>query len=80
MGFLDQKERILDIVLTDYGKELLSKNQLNFKYYAFSDEGINYSGSLSSSLAVSSSVDNYVHRNLAFEADQRKRTYLYKFT
>lgn len=72
MGFLDQKERILDIVLTDFGRELLAQNQLNFKYYAFSDEGMDYSGSLSASLAVSSSFENYVHRDLSFEADQRK--------
>lgn len=79
MGFLDQKERILDIVLTDYGKELLAKNQLNFKYYAFSDEGINYSGSISASISPSGSLDNYVHRNLAFEADQRKNRDLTSF-
>ena len=72
MGFLDQKERILDVVLTAEGRSLLSKNQLNFKYYAFSDEGMDYSGSLSSSVLASSSFENYVHRDLSFEADQRK--------
>lgn len=81
MAFLDQKERVLDIVLTHKGRELLSKNQLNFVYYAFSDEGVNYSGSLSASARVSSSMDNYVHRDLSFEADQRKnqdlKTFLY---
>jgi hypothetical protein len=46
MGFLDKKERILDIVLTDRGRELMSKNQLKVAYYAFSDDGVNYSGSL----------------------------------
>jgi len=46
MGFLDKKERILDIVLTDRGRELLSKNEMHVSYYAFSDDGINYSGSL----------------------------------
>lgn len=79
MAFLDQKERVLDIVLTDKGRELLSKNQLNFIYYAFSDEGINYSGSLSASNLVSSSVDNYIHRDLSFEADQRKNQDLKSF-
>lgn len=81
MAFLNQKERILDIVLTDKGRELLSKNQLQFKYYAFSDEGINYSGSLSASVSVSSSLDDIVRRNFSFEADQRKerdlRSFLY---
>ena len=72
MGFLDQKIRVLDVVLTDYGRELLARNQLNFVFYAFSDEGVDYSGSLSSSAIVSSSIDNYVHRDVAFEADQRQ--------
>ena len=70
MGLLDKKERILDIVLTDKGRDLLSKNRLSFTYYAFSDEGVDYSGSLVPT--VSSSLDNYVHRNLSYEADQRK--------
>lgn len=72
MGFLDQKERVLDVVLTDRGRELLSKNLLEFSFYAFSDEGVNYSGSLSASIAASASFDNYVHRDLTFEADQRR--------
>jgi hypothetical protein len=71
MGLLDQKTRILDVVLTDRGRELLSKNLLEFSFFAFSDEGVDYSGSLSASLAQSASFDNYVHRSLAFEADQR---------
>jgi hypothetical protein len=71
MAFLNQKERILDVVLTDKGRELLSKNLLEFSFYAFSDEGMNYSGSLSASLAQSSSFDDYVHRGLSFEANQR---------
>ena len=71
MAFLTQKERIFDFVLTDKGRELLSKNQLNFVYFAFSDEGIDYSGSLSASAVISSSFDDYVHRDFSFEADQR---------
>lgn len=81
MGFLDQKERVLDVVLTDLGRDLLSRNQLNFTYYAFSDEGIDYSGSLSSSTMLSSTLDNYIHKQMAFEADQRidqdLRSFLY---
>jgi len=71
MGFLDQKERILDVVLTHKGKELLSKNLLEFSFYAFSDESVNYSGSLSSSIATFVAFDDYVHRGVSFEADQR---------
>jgi hypothetical protein len=69
MAFLD-RERILDIVLTDKGRELMSKNQLKFIHFAFSDEGIDYSGSLAS-LVGSGSFDDFVHRDLSFEADQR---------
>lgn len=79
MGLLDQKERVYDVVLTDLGRRLLSKNQLQIEHYAFSDEGINYSGSLSASLAQSSSLDDFVHNNLPFEAGQRKNQDLKSF-
>ena len=72
MAFLDPKERIFDVVLTNRGRELMAKNQLRFEFYAFSDEGINYSGSLSASAQQSSSLDDYIFRQLSFEADQRK--------
>jgi hypothetical protein len=72
MGLLDKKERILDITLTDFGRDLFSKNQLQIKYYAFSDEGIDYSGSLSASAVfVSSSYDDQIYNTLTFESDQR---------
>lgn len=53
MGLLNKKERVLDVVLTDKGREQMARNNLNFRYYAFSDEGIDYSGSLT---AVNSST------------------------
>ena len=73
MGLLDKKERILDVVLTDRGRDLFSKNQLQIKYFAFSDEGIDYSGSLSASVSVSSgsTYDEIIYNTLTFEADQR---------
>jgi len=73
MGFLDKKERIFDVVLTDKGRELLSKNQLKIEYYAFSDDGIDYSGSLNiSRIYTSSSYDDIVYRNHNFfESDQK---------
>jgi hypothetical protein len=70
MALLNQKERVLDIVLTDKGRELMARNQLNFSYFTFSDEGIDYSGSLNY-INISSSIDDIVHRNMSFEADQR---------
>ena len=46
MAFIDKKERIIDITLTEKGRELLAKNQFQVQFYAFSDEGLDYSGSL----------------------------------
>jgi len=75
MGLLDKKERVLDIVLTQRGRELLSKNQLIVKHYAFSDEGVNYSGSLYSSVNVSGTTfDDDVYRGLSFEATSKFQT------
>ena len=47
MGLLNFKEDIIDLKLTDKGRELLSEGQLDFTYFAFSDEGVDYSGSFS---------------------------------
>jgi len=42
MEFLDKKERVFDIVLSQYGKHLLSKGELKPKYYAFFDDNVVY--------------------------------------
>lgn len=78
MAFLDPKERVLDIVLTDYGRQLLAENSLNFVYYAFSDEGIDYSGSIATE-NFTGSIDGLVFRNLSFEESQRKNSDLKYF-
>lgn len=72
MGFLDAKERVLDVALTDLGRELLSQNLLNFTFFAFSDEGMDYGAALTASLLESGSVENYARRNLSVECGQRK--------
>lgn len=52
---------------------MLAKNQLNFAYFAFSDDGIDYSGSLTDSNSnFSGNIDNIVFRNLSFEGVQKK--------
>jgi hypothetical protein len=80
MGFLNQKEQILEITLTDRGRDLLSQNQLNFIYFAFSDEELNYSGSLAATNSnLSASIDNIVFRNFSFEGTQRKNQDLKSF-
>lgn len=48
-GFLDKNTRIIDMVLTDHGKKLYSQGKLEFKYYALSDEGVDYDPFISNS-------------------------------
>lgn len=42
MAFINPKERVLDIKLTEKGRELLSKGKLKVKYYSFFDDEIDY--------------------------------------
>ena len=44
MKFFDEKEDVLEIQLTQYGKYLLSKGKFRAKYYAFYDDDIIYDG------------------------------------
>ena len=41
-GFLDPKERVFDIVLTDTGKQLLMKGELRFVYWIPFDDEVQY--------------------------------------
>ncbi len=51
MAFLDTKEDLLKIILTEYGREKLSQGDLKVKYYTFFDDEIDYL--VSSGMAVS---------------------------
>jgi hypothetical protein len=42
VGFLDRQSRVIDVVLTGRGRELLARGELDFAYYAFFDDGIDY--------------------------------------
>ena len=42
--FLDKKERVLDLELTNYGKYLLSVGKFKPTYYAFYDDNVLYDG------------------------------------
>jgi len=72
-GFLDKNTRVIDMVLTDYGKELYSKGELQFSFYAFSDDEVDYnpwisnSGSLTS-VALTASIQEQVEATLVREA------------
>jgi hypothetical protein len=51
VGLLDKQSRVIDFVLTERGRRLYAAGELDFTYYAFFDDGIDYdpysSGSLS---------------------------------
>ena len=47
-GFLDKKTRLIDYKLTEYGREKLSKGDLNFKFFTFSDKSLFYDSNLTS--------------------------------
>ena len=72
-GFLDKNTRIVDMVLTDYGRELHSQGKLEFTYYAFSDDEVDYdpyihnSSSLSST-ELTSSKEQQIDATLVREA------------
>ena len=42
MSFLDPKEDLVKIILTQYGRKKLSEGNLQIKYYAFVDDEIDY--------------------------------------
>lgn len=48
-GFLDKNDRIVDMVLTNEGKKLLSKGNLRFAYFTLFDDEVDYSPVISNS-------------------------------
>jgi hypothetical protein len=42
MGFLDNKEEILNIILTEHGKNLLDEGKFVPVFYAFFDDEVDY--------------------------------------
>ena len=41
-GILNKKNRILDVVLTDIGREQMNKGEFNVSFVSFSDKGVDY--------------------------------------
>jgi len=56
MGLLDPKSRILDVVLTDVGREALARNNLKVAYYSLTDGTSFYEADVSGSSDVTSRV------------------------
>jgi hypothetical protein len=52
-GFLDRETRVEDIVLTNYGKRLLSTGDLHFCFWAPSDDEIDYDPVVCNSSSIS---------------------------
>jgi len=64
-GFLDKNDRVVDMVLTGYGKSLLSKNGLRFVSWVPMDDEVDYNPFLSNSgsltvLQLSSSISEQI--------------------
>jgi hypothetical protein len=79
VGFLDKKSRIIDMVLTGQGKELLSRGELRFVYWSAFDDEIDYDPFIanSSSLSVSdleSAKLEQIENSLVREATTGYRT------
>lgn len=76
-GFLDKKRRFLDYKLTELGREKMSRGNLEFKYYTFSDRSISYIKKLdeSNSFNISDSLET-PSGFLPFEATSKEGIYL----
>lgn len=59
-GFLDKKKRFIDYKLTELGREKMSKGNLEFKYFTFSDRSVSYTKNLdhNNSFNISDSLEN----------------------
>ena len=41
-GFLDPKQRVMDVILTEIGRSQMTKGDFDVKYVSFSDDGVEY--------------------------------------
>ena len=72
-GFLDKETRIIDMVLTGYGKGLLSSGDLKFVYWIPFDDEVDYEPYISTSGSMndtqfSSSINTQIEATLVREA------------
>ena len=67
MGFLDRKSRVVDVVLTAHGRRLFANGELDFAYYAFFDDGIDYDPYSTGSL-TDTERDDLIHSSPMLEA------------
>jgi hypothetical protein len=67
VGFLDRKNRVVDIVLTGRGRELFAVGRLDFAHYAFFDDGLDYDPWSTGSL-TDEERDDLIHSSPMLEA------------
>lgn len=74
MEFFNKKEEVLDVQLTEYGKQLLGRGQLNPTYYAFFDDDILYDvgGSQDSSGVQLQEVQNETKPRIQYNTPRLK--------
>ena len=41
-GFLDPKQRVMDVILTELGRQQMTKGEFDVKFVSFSDKGVDY--------------------------------------
>ena len=75
MIFFDEKEDVIDLQLTQYGKYLLSKGKFKPVYYAFFDDDIIYDQRYASGSALEE--QNNVENRIFDETPRNKTQYLY---
>lgn len=63
MAFLDEKEQVIEIKLTQYGKYVLSKGKFNPVFYSFYDDSILYDPDYASADEVQNDVESRIRSN-----------------
>ena len=73
MSFFDDKEEVMDVQLTQFGKHLLSKGKFKPHYYAFFDNNILYDGARAGVLEE----QNEIKERILNETPQLKTQYVF---
>jgi len=63
MEFFNQKEEVLDVQLTQYGKYLLAKGKMNPVYYSFFDDNILYDGKYAAITESQNNIEPRIQEN-----------------
>jgi len=58
-GILNKKERVLDVVITEFGRDAMSKGTFNPVFYSFSDKGVDYRTDNGTSIASDASIVSF---------------------